>query len=93
MRHPLPQDLMVAMESLLCGQVRPDTLPLSLTTLGLVNLNCSTLIRWPNRTPLLLSTCSEQPAPFAKEKKIELNEQLFLTGYSEGGYTMMATTK
>ena len=30
---------------------------------------------------------------FCEEKKIETNEQLFLTGYSEGGYTMMATHK
>ena len=30
---------------------------------------------------------------FAKENKIMLNNQLFLTGYSEGGYAAMATLK
>ena len=30
---------------------------------------------------------------FAKENNIKLNQQLFLTGYSEGGYTTMATLK
>jgi len=30
---------------------------------------------------------------FAKENNIKLNQQLFLTGYSEGGYVTMATLK